>query len=66
MTKTIGTDESGIPLVERIREAAEALAGPDDVLDFYSAARELGLDRDQADRFDAILSERVMRARGAI
>ena len=54
-------------LIERVRELADTNAiDPDSALDFYSAAIELGQCPGMAERIDAILNARVMRARGAI
>lgn len=52
---------------ERVRELAEQRAPDDETpLDFYSAARDLGASEDEAERVDVALTERVMRARGAL
>lgn len=55
--------------IERVREHADVCAGtgdPDDPLDFYGAARHLGASDAKADAIDTLLTERVMRARGAL
>ena len=52
--------------IEAVRELTDARCGPDDALNFYPVARELGASRDEAERIDAMLTARVMCARGAI
>jgi len=39
---------------------------PEDELDFYAAAIELGCSEEQAERADMILIERILRANGLI
>jgi hypothetical protein len=58
-------DES-IPLDEQVRELADKRAKPDDWLDFYNAARDLGVGHPEAEAIDERLNLRVMRSRGAI
>jgi hypothetical protein len=53
-------------LVEIIRENTLEAAGLDDMLEFFTAAKALGLSDAQAEQADAYLTERMMRARGAI
>lgn len=53
--------------LENVRERAERDAERDDSpLDFHAAALKLGASEEIAERVDSILTERVMRARGAI
>lgn len=62
---TIPRDEQ-MPLVEQVREITFDYAGDDEMLDFVPAALALGCSHSKADAMDETLSERVMRAGGAI
>jgi hypothetical protein len=44
----------------------EERTAPDAELDFYTTALARGASQEEAERIDAILTERVMRARGAL
>ncbi len=57
--------EHAAPL-EKIRRITFERASDDEPLDFYPVARELGLNDKDAERATEILTERVMRGRGAI
>jgi hypothetical protein len=54
------------PAIEAVRALADTNAGPDDELDFYTAAIQLGATPAIAEKMDADLTLRVMRARGAV
>jgi hypothetical protein len=54
------------PLIERVRQLADAMASEDDELDFYAAALQLGVSEKQADEISTQLNERVIRALGVI
>lgn len=49
--------------LQAIRDLADRNAGPDDELDFYKAARQLGWSAHDAAEADETLTIRVMRAR---
>ena len=53
-------------LLETIRENTFAATPADEMLDFYPAARALGLSDAEAEEADEVLTTRVMRARGAL
>lgn len=52
--------------IEKVRELAFERAGDDDELLFAPVARELGASASEAERIDEILTERILRARGAL
>jgi hypothetical protein len=55
-----------LDLLEEIRERAENATGPYEPLEFFTAARELGLSVDEANDADEDLTVRVLRAAGAL
>jgi hypothetical protein len=54
------------PFIEKVKATGNANAGPDDPLDFYSAALQLGATKAEAETISIALTIRVMKARGAI
>ena len=52
--------------IESVRMITEDRCGPDDPLDFYRVAIELGATTAEATRINTTLTARVMRSRGAI